>query len=400
MNPCGHKICKTVEPDYETKVSILKEITNTKFIDNAETINIGVVYHVCYNNYNKTAVDADIAYANDILNKDFNKEADNFNNGANIYSYRMPNIRLYSLLKYRSRRRYLRITRRVRRNLRLYRRYLRINRQRRRYNIRINRINRRYRRINRIRIRRNRILQRRINAYQAKKNRIDSYNSIYTNYVSRSGLANIRFNHIQTVYHPVANITSDNLDTIDQIVKINGSPAIESDKYLNVWIVNLNNNLLGYAQFPWELNQKPNTDGVVVSRYAFGRNPAYVSYNLNKTLIHEIGHWLGLYHTFQYSFNGQEGIFDNNNDNVISTGEATGDLINDTPLQNAPTYGNPYSNPDSWPSTRYQGRTYYHMYMNFMDYTDDRNMFMFTDEQCMKIRLLLNHYRPNAINPV
>ncbi len=117
-------------------------------------------------------------------------------------------------------------------------------------------------------------------------------------------------------------------------------------------------------------------------------------------MIHEIGHWLGLYHTFQTSFSNQEGVFDNNDDGVISNGEATGDLINDTPLQNNPTYGDPYQDPSSWPSTRYRGKTYYHMYMNFMDYTDDKNMFMFTDEQCMKVRLLLNHYRPNAINPI
>ncbi len=398
MNNCGHKICKTIEPDLETKFSILKNITNTKFIDNEETINIGVVYHICYNNYNKTSADADVAHVTDILNKDFNKEANNFDNGSNIYSYTVPNIKMYKMLSYRKRRRYLRYTRRVRRNRRLYRRYRRINNSRRRYNRRLNRINRKRRRINKIRRRRNARKQRTLNAHIKKKNRIDNYNTIYTNYVNESGMANIRFNHIQTIYHPVSNITSDNLSTIDQVLKINGSPAVQSDKYLNVWIANLDNNLLGYAQFPWELSQRPNTDGIVISRYAFGLNPSYTNYDLNKTIIHEIGHWLGLYHTFQYSFNNQEGIFDNNEDNVISTGEATGDLINDTPLQNSPTYGDPYDNPNTWPSTKYRGRTYYHMYMNFMDYTDDRSMFMFTSEQCMKVRLMINHYRPNIIN--
>lgn len=414
-----HKCC-TKDPDINQKKQILKDLQTSLQNNNiknslrdAQTIDIGVVYHVCYQNYDKTSVDADIAHVNNILNKDFNMNADNFNNGANVYKYTPPTVKLIPYLPYRSQLKYLRITsairqkylRRFGRNRRRYRRairnisrrYARINRARRRSNIRINRINRARRRIN---IRRRRINMSRIaliNKYLEIDRRIATYDNIYKNYVSLAGNTNIQFNHVQTVYHPVQNISTDNLDTIDQIVKINGSPAIQTNKYLNVWIVNMTNGILGYAQFPWELQSKPLTDGVVVNRYAFGRTPAYSSYNLNKTIIHEIGHWLGLYHTFQYTFNNQEGIFDNNNDNIISVSERTGDLVSDTPLQNTPTYGNPYTNNRTWPSTVYNGTRYYHMYLNYMDYTDDVNMFMFTKEQSDKIRLMINHYRPDIL---
>lgn len=396
-----HKhVCKTVDPNITKRNDILRDIKNmnTKFIDNGNTINIGVIYHVCYNGYDKSSVDDDINYVNNVLNKDFNQQADNFNNGSNIYKYNPPKLRLYKLLPYRKRYRYIRITRRIRRRRRLYRKYLRINRRRKRINKRIDLINRRRRRIN---VRRKKLNNKKIKEnrkYDIIDKRVATYSKLYHDYVNRAGSVNVQFNHVQTIYKPLQNISSDNLNTLDQILKINGSPAIDPTKYLNIWIANLDSGILGYAQFPWELKDKPLTDGVVVSRYAFGKNPSYSNYNLNKTIVHEIGHWMGLYHTFQYTFNDQQGIFDNNNDNIISNGEKTGDLINDTPLQNSPTYGNPYKNKASWPLTQYGGQTYYHMYMNYMDYTDDRNMFMFTKEQSSKIRLMLNHYRSSLVS--
>jgi len=374
------KKCLTDNPDLNTRLRIIDDLKSSKFIDNGETINIGIVYHVCYQNYNKTDIDLDITYVTNEMNKDFNKNPDNFNNGSSVYNFTTPTLKLYP---YRKKYKLLKITRRIRGRRRL--RYLRINRIYTRKNRRINRINRRLKILNR---------RRTIN----HRNTIKQYanlESIYTNYVNRAGNLNVNFQHIQTVYNPLPNITSQNLDTIDQIVKINGSPVITPDKYLNVWIVRFDNGLLGYAQFPWELSSKPSTDGVVISQYAFGRFPAYQDYNLNKTITHEVGHWAGLYHNFQTTFSGQQGIFDNNNDNLISTDEKTGDLISDTPIQNQPTYGNPYNNPLSWPYLQIKGKKYYSMFMNYMDYTDDINMFMFTAEQASKTRGMLGFYRPS-----
>jgi len=78
------------------------------------------------------------------------------------------------------------------------------------------------------------------------------------------------------------------------------SPPVEPNRYLNLWIADFNNGLLAYAQFPWD--NAPSTDGVVIAKGTFGRKPIYNEYNLNKTMTYEVGHWLGLYYTFQETF--------------------------------------------------------------------------------------------------
>ncbi len=391
--------CGVVDPDLKTRQLIMKSLENAMFVDNGQTIHIGIVFHVCFNGYNQVSIDLDIAHVMTVLNKDFKNNADNFDNGRAVYaSVATPRyLRYYRYLRYVRRLRYIRITRRLRRNRRRFRRVLRINRRRRRLNRRRRRrrirINRRRRRINRSRRRLNRIRRRINNARRAAYLAAVANRSRYNNYVTLAGNTNAEFHHIQTLYNPINNVTSTNLNTIDTLVKINGSPAVQTDKYLNVWIVRLDSGLLGYAQFPWDLATRPNTDGVIISQYVFGRTSSYSSYNLNKTMIHEIGHWIGLYHNFQTSFGSQQGIFDNNNDTVITSGESTGDLVNDTPPQTQPTYGNPYIRRGSWP----RSSGVYHMFMDYMDYSNDINMFMFTQEQAKKGRFMMGHYRPNAL---
>ncbi|WP_231374006.1 zinc metalloprotease [Aureivirga marina] len=140
-----------------------------------------------------------------------------------------------------------------------------------------------------------------------------------------------------------------------------GSDAWDTSKYLNIWVGNIGDGILGYAQFP---GGNPNTDGVVVSPQFFGTT-GYVQtpFDLGRTTTHEVGHWLNLRHIWGDSRNC-----------------AVDDFVYDTPSQNSPNYGCP-----SYPT--------YHcntsdMFMNFMDYTDDACMSMFTNGQKVRSRAL------------
>ena len=80
----------------------------------------------------------------------------------------------------------------------------------------------------------------------------------------------------------------------------------DARKYLNIWVVksiNLNTGkpgtILGYAQFPWLLNFQTTTDGIVIRSDQVGTIGSGQQSQAGRTLTHEIGHWLGLYHTFQ-----------------------------------------------------------------------------------------------------
>lgn len=210
----------------------------------------------------------------------------------------------------------------------------------------------------------------------------------YDSYISVATACNIYFDKITVIYKPIPKQNSMNISVLDNNIK-GRSPPINPDKYLNIWIADISDNLLGYAQFPWE--ESPNTDGVVLSKNIFGRKPTYSNYNLNKTMTHEVGHWLGLYHTFQETFNYQDGL---------SSQQKKGDCVVDTPPQKTPTYGNPFSNTNLWPESRPidESKSYRHMFMNFMDYSDDISMFMFTRDQVTKMRQAILLYRNNIIS--
>jgi hypothetical protein len=228
------------------------------------------------------------------------------------------------------------------------------------------------------------------------------FEGIYEDYVSRAGFTNINFYLKDTIYKNIGKVSNNDIISIDTIVKINGSKPIEPKSYLNLWIVDMANELLGYAQFPWDLSNKSITDGVVIAKNVFGSDPKYQQYNLNKTATHEIGHWLGLYHVFQDTISqggaGNEGalIYDKN----LDIGEQwKGDCVVDTPPQAYPTFGNPYDTPQKWVESRASDsdNKHHHMFMNFMDYTDDQCLFMFTADQIIKMRKMIHLYRSDIV---
>lgn len=140
-----------------------------------------------------------------------------------------------------------------------------------------------------------------------------------------------------------------------------GVDAWDATQYLNIWVCRLNNNLLGYAQLP---GGSTATDGVVINPIAFGTSgTAKYPYNKGRTATHEIGHWLNLAHIW--------------GDKADCKGD---DLVEDTPPQSTPTYGIPKTQPKSC--------GYNSMFMNFMDYTDDAGMAMFTTGQATRMEKL------------
>ncbi|WP_294677135.1 PKD domain-containing protein [uncultured Fluviicola sp.] len=172
--------------------------------------------------------------------------------------------------------------------------------------------------------------------------------------------------------------------TIKPYTYNNGTPAVVAgfargwspDKYMNIWLCNISGGILGYAQFPQSPiggmgcgTQAAATDGVVFLYNSIGKSSVTGfpgPYNEGRTATHEIGHWLGLRHIW-----GDGGC-------------GVDDYCNDTPLAGGPNYGCPTIN--SCTNAPDPGND---MVENYMDYTDDDCMSIFTNDQKQRMRAVL-----------
>lgn len=139
---------------------------------------------------------------------------------------------------------------------------------------------------------------------------------------------------------------------------------------LNIWVCQLASGYLGYAQFP---GGSPATDGVVITTSGFGTmGTAAAPFNLGRTGTHEVGHWLNLRHIW---------------------GDATcgNDQVSDTPVHNTANYGCPAAGHTSTCSGAPVEMT-----MNYMDYTDDACMFMFSAGQSSRMAAVFAPGGPRA----
>ncbi|EDP97223.1 hypothetical protein KAOT1_18712 [Kordia algicida OT-1] len=138
-------------------------------------------------------------------------------------------------------------------------------------------------------------------------------------------------------------------------------PPVTPSTHMNIWVCNIGGGILGYAQFP---GGNSATDGIVVGPQFFGTT-GYVAapFNGGRTTTHEVGHYLNLRHIW--------GDGRCNRD----------DFVADTPKSDAPNYGCP-----SFPTTNCRSTD---MTMNYMDYTDDACMNMFSAGQKSRMRGVL-----------
>jgi hypothetical protein len=147
-----------------------------------------------------------------------------------------------------------------------------------------------------------------------------------------------------------------------------GDDAWDSKSYLNIWV----GNLVAGAGFSSTPGSDEAKDGVVISSAAFGTMSGGGNFSGGRTATHEIGHWLGLKHIWGDAQCGDDGV-------------------SDTPQQAGYTQGCP----TTFRSTCANGSVG-DMYMNFMDYTADACMNLFTEGQKRRMRSVFADGGPRA----
>lgn len=139
-----------------------------------------------------------------------------------------------------------------------------------------------------------------------------------------------------------------------------GDDGWDPNSYLNIWVCNIDG-VLGYSSI---VGGPANVDGIVVNTGAFGQTNTIAAYDKGRTTVHEVGHWLNLRHTWGDADCGDDFVDDTPKQSTYTTGCPSGIRIS---CNNGPN-GN--------------------MYMNYMDFTYDDCMNMFTQGQKDRMRAM------------
>jgi hypothetical protein len=194
-----------------------------------------------------------------------------------------------------------------------------------------------------------------------------------------SGDVKVRFKLVATV---TVNKTQNKLETnLEEMKKAStgGIDATDVTKNMNIWVVNsiLDQNgqpgTLGYAYYPENAGQW--YDGLVIGYQYIGKTGASAPFNLGRTVTHEVGHYLNLPHLWGSSDAGCQT-----------------DYSNDTPVSPGPNYGTP-----TYPLNRVCGGvSRSQMFMNYMDYVDDKVMIMFSANQKTRMQAVVAASGPRS----
>jgi hypothetical protein len=186
------------------------------------------------------------------------------------------------------------------------------------------------------------------------------YNTTPTQFQSvRSGDTKVRF-VLDQVIRKSTTKSSWRTDNAMKVASKGGISPLSPSNKLNMWVCNMSGGILGYAQFP---GGSLTTDGVVIDNNAFGKAGSTTApFNFGRTATHEVGHWLNLRHIW---------------------GDATcgNDFVSDTPLHQTSNGGCP-----TFPRFGSCSSTIPMMTMNYMDYTNDACMYMFSLGQSSRMK--------------
>lgn len=148
-----------------------------------------------------------------------------------------------------------------------------------------------------------------------------------------------------------------------------GSDAWDSHSYLNIWVCNLSKSLLGYSTFP---GAAPEKDGVVIRSDIFGTlGKSGTVYDKGRTTTHEVGHWLNLKHLWGDTECGNDGVDDTPPQKTFNSGCPSFPRVSTNSC-------NPLPSGD--------------MFMNFMDFSNDACLQMFTEGQKQRMLSLFSEF--------
>ena len=153
---------------------------------------------------------------------------------------------------------------------------------------------------------------------------------------------------------------------------LGGKDPWPNNQFLNIWVCKMPDGLLGFASSPDKIGQRE--DGIVLNQSVFGITNAQSPYHLGRTLVHEVGHYLGLQHPW----------------GSLGSSCEEDDGLEDTPLQKGPHYGCPLNESMLCDPSEV-------FYWNFMDFTADCCMASFTKDQVRLMRSVVKTQRASLI---